>query len=205
MRLLIKLAFLLLFVNIYTQPDSSSIVLKSGVYFTFKDFLLQKAISKENIEMTNNKTFSEIFNQKTFYYLDSTGFVRSQETNKIWGYVDNNSLFINYNGKFHRILHIGTISTFIIMYKTQNYITPYDYYYDFYYPYNRTYETTHVLNMVLDFKTGNIYTLSPEILLSLFADDKEIFNEYNSLKKRKKKQLMFLYIRKYNEKHPLKL
>lgn len=197
--------FVFCFIFSFSQNDSLIVSLKNGVYLSFQDFKLKKAISKENIEMANNKSFSEVFNQKTFRYFDTSGFVHTQEVSKIWGYVDNNSLFINYNGNFYRISNLGTISTFVVIYKSQNYMTPYDPYYDFYYPYSRTYETTHFLNMVFDFKTGNIHILSPEILLSLFSDDNEIFDEYNALKKRKKKQLMFLYIRKYNEKHPLKL
>jgi hypothetical protein len=34
-------------------------------------------------------------------------------------------------------------------------------------------------------------------------EDPELYDEFNALRKKKKNQMKFLYLRKFNEKHPL--
>jgi hypothetical protein len=186
-----------------------STTLKEGIYLTFIDFIKQKPINFENFLIANKETNKEnLFKQKTLFYIDNNGFTKEIETRSIWGYVLNNAVYVYYDKDFYRLSYIGSISHFIATKTIKNYVPPYydPYYYYSYYPYpTPTYETTQLVQNIVDFKTGKIYPFIPEALMALISDDKELFDEYQNLKKRKKRELMFLYIRKYNEKHPLYL
>ena len=56
---------------------------------------------------------------------------------------------------------------------------------------------------LLDFKTGKILDYDVASVELLLMRDPELYDEYISLKNKKKKQLKFLYIRRFNERNPL--
>ncbi len=198
----------------YAQTDSNSFFiftpsanLKEGIYLSFDKFINQQPLPFENIINYSQEINKEkLFKQKSLYYTDNFGLTKEIEVRTIWGYVTNNALYVYYNKDFYRVSYLGTIAHFIATQTIRNYATPYDPYYGYYYPYpTHSYETTQLVQNIIDFKTGKIYPFTPEAILALISDDTELFNEYNQLKKKKKRELMFLYIRKYNEKHPLYL
>ncbi len=214
MKIFITITFFYLFHNItICQTDTNKVIytpstnLKEGVYLTFDLFIKQKPISFDKLLLSNNENSIEnLFKQKSILYTDNYGFTKEIETKSIWGYVLNNALFIYYNKEFFRVSYLGSIAHFIATQTVKNYVPPYDPYYGYYYPYpSQSYETTQLIQNIIDFKTGKVFPFTPEAILALISDDTELFNEYNQLKKKKKKELMFLYIRKYNEKHPLYL
>ncbi len=191
--------------NMFRFTPSSP--LKEGIYLSFDKFIKQQPLPFENLVNYNQETNKEqLFKQKSLFYTDPFGLTKEIETRSIWGYVSNNALFVYYNKDFYRVSYLGSIAHFIATQTVRNYATPYDPYYGYYYPYpSHSYETTQLVQNVIDLKTGKIYPFTPEAILALIADDNELFNEYSQLKKKKKRELMFLYIRKYNERHPLYL
>jgi len=58
---------------------------------------------------------------------------------------------------------------------------------------------------LLDFDTGKIMEYDNNSVEVLLMKDPELYDEYMALGKRKKKQLKFYYIRKFNERNPLYL
>jgi hypothetical protein len=56
---------------------------------------------------------------------------------------------------------------------------------------------------LLDFSTGKIFDYSIGGMEVLLMSDPELHDEFTQLKKKKKKQSLFLYLRKYNERNPL--
>ncbi len=189
----------------YKYTPSS--VLKEGIYITFEDFVQQNPLTYEQVIVSNQtEDKSSLFTQKNISYIDKYGITKNIDTKNIWGYVLNNGLYVFYNKEFFRVSFIGTISHFIATQVVKNYVSPMDPYNYYYYPYsNQTYETTNLVQNVIDFKSGRIYPFTPESVLSLISNDPALFNEYNALNKRKKKEMMFYYIRKYDENHPLYL
>ncbi len=214
MKLSVIISFLFVSNYLFCQIDTNNMfiytpssTLKEGVYLTFDMFIKQKPLSFDKILLSNNESSIEnLLKQKSILYTDNYGFTKEIETRSIWGYVTNNALFVYYNKEFFRVSYLGSIAHFIATQTVKNYIPPYDPYYGYYnlYP-TSSLETTQLIQNVIDFKTGKILPFSPDVILALISDDKQLFEEYSQLKKRKKKELMFLYIRKYNEKHPLYL
>ena len=62
---------------------------------------------------------------------------------------------------------------------------------------------TELRQYLLDFETGEVMEYDMDGVEILIMKDPELHDEYVSLSRRKKGQLKFVYIRKYNEKHPL--
>ena len=56
---------------------------------------------------------------------------------------------------------------------------------------------------LLDFKTGNVLDYNEEGIELLLMADPVLHDEFASLRKKKQKQLKFMYIRKFNERNPL--
>jgi DNA topoisomerase VI subunit A len=94
---------------------------------------------------------------------------------------------------------------------TNRFYDPYSYYPYSYYPYgyNRygyspgSYATDEMKQYLIDFETGKILEYTEKNVEILLMKDPELHDEYASLKKKKQKQLKFLYIRKFNEKNPV--
>lgn len=204
---------------LYGQSDSSGYIrytpefrLREGIYVNFEQVKNNRPIPKSriisSIGFDDPYFFNRILESKEIYYYDSFGVKQEVQTKKIWGYSNNKSLYVNINDGFYRINILGSICHFVANYTSynNNYSYPYSYYDYRYYPYgsrSSAYSTTEMRQYLLDFKTGNILDYNVASVELLLMRDPELHDEYVSLKNRKKKQLKFLYIRRFNERNPL--
>ena len=63
--------------------------------------------------------------------------------------------------------------------------------------------TSEMRQYLYDFDTGNVYEYDEEALEMLLMKDPELHDEFAQLSKKKRRQLKFLYLRKFNERNPL--
>jgi hypothetical protein len=96
---------------------------------------------------------------------------------------------------------IGTISYFVASQK----VYEYPYYTDPFSFYSEPTERIETNQYFLYFRTGQIFNYSYKNLDPIFATDEEFYKEWTKLSRRKKRKLLFVYLRKFNIKHPLKL
>ena len=123
------------------------------------------------------------------------------KTSDIWGYARKGSLYIQKGELFNRMPVLGSICHFVANVTVYN-DRHYDPYYN--YSYNVQPNTTNELRQfILDFETGKVLEYNYESVLIILMRDEELYEEFNNLKKRKKREKKFLYVRKYNEKYPL--
>jgi hypothetical protein len=197
-------------------PYSPDFDFREGIYLTFNQFKNNSPLPKYKLITNVNKdmpTFlSEVLKADTIFYIGSKGEIIPYPKSKIWGYCENNTVFINYNKKFNRILIIGKIGFFISKLTVtstiyDNMMYPGYYYYDpFYYPisgYPRKVKNDEIIRYLIDFNTGEVLPFDYKNLELLLSSDTELYNEYISLPKRKRKKLIFMYIRRFNERNPL--
>lgn len=204
----------------FGQSDSTNMVLytpefkfKEGIFLSFDQVKHNNPIPKTRIisdtDYDDNSFFERVLSQKKVYYYNNIGNREDIKTENIWGYSRNGFLFIGVNNGYYRITMIGSICHFVsyYTYETPNYNYPY--YYDSYYrdpyrysPYATT-STTEMRQYLFDFETGRIYDYNVESLEIIFMKDPEIHDEYVALSNKKKKQMKFLYMRKFNERNPL--
>jgi hypothetical protein len=165
-----------------------------------------------DVDIHDRDFYDKITSADEIIIYDDNGVKKVMETGKIWGYGRNGVLYINVGEAFHRISFVGSISHFVATVTTYNpnYYDPY-YSSPYYYPYgyNRyttptsSYSSTELRQYLLDFDTGEVMEYNTQSVEVLLMKDPELSDEFHALRNRKKKQMKFVFIRRYNEKHPL--
>jgi len=208
--------------NLFAQDDSLSptlapdYVLKDGVYLTLKDFQTNNPLPKENIAMPGDKTQADFISKtltdnKEIFFMYKGSQYRG-DVSKVWGYCQNGNIYVRKEDKYWRITVFGSISHFVATVVVTRYVSNgYGMGYGMGYggmggygmggstpvKQNETHE------FLLDFKTGTIAECTPTNLEVILSRDMPLYEQYMKIKKRKRKDFMILYIRRYNNEHPV--
>lgn len=200
-----------------------------GIYVNFDQVKLNKPIPKAklltSVDYNDREFFKKIFENDNIYFYDDLGIRQELSKNSIWGYARNGALNIQIQGNFNRITFVGTICHFvadITTYDSRYSNSPYGYYDPYYSPYgynsyyspygyNNYYSPYRQSNMsrtelkqyLIDFESGKVLEFDIDNTELLLMKDSQLYEEYVQLSRKKKKELMFVYIRKYNDKTPL--
>ena len=191
---------------------------------------LPKSRVLTSIDYKSNTFFDQVIESQTLTYFDDFGNSREVETIKLWGYSKNGILYINVYGSFNRVTIVGNICHFVANVTTYSnrYNSPYGYSpygygyspygygyspygygyspYGYGYPYgygSPNYRTTELKQFLLDFNSGNIMEYETKNVEMLLMSDPELHDEFSRMRAKKKQQLRFMYIRKFNERNPL--
>jgi hypothetical protein len=191
---------------------------------------IPKAKLLTSVDYNDREFFKKILEMDKIYFYDNMGVRQEIAKNTIWGYARNGVLYVQIQENFNRITFVGTICHFvadITTYDSRYYNSPYGYYdpyyspygygnyyspYNSYYsPYNSYYSPYRQSNMsrteleqyLIDFESGKVLEFNVENTELLLMKDNELYEEYVQLSRKKKKELMFVYIRKFNDKNPL--
>jgi len=211
--------------NLYAQSDTTGLVrytpdyrFADGIFIDFTQVRNNQPIAKSRILTTvdynDPSFFNQILKQNKIAYFDELGVKQEIATDKIWGFARNGSLYYRIGQNFNRIMIVGSICHFIGTVTTYNprYYNPYIY--DYYtYPYSPYYygypsstmETQEAKQFLMDFETGQVFEYTVKNVEALLIRDPQLYEEFMALSNRKKKQLRFMYIRRFNERNPLYL
>jgi hypothetical protein len=182
-----------------------------GIYLSFSQLKYNKPVPVARVLSETDHDDPDFFNKllenKQISYFDDFGVQQTVSVEKIWGFSRNGVVYIRISNNFSRITVIGSICHFVANITTYNsrYYDPY-YYNPYYYRYSSTPSSTSTTEMrqyLLDFETGKILDYDVQGLEVLLMKDPELYDEFAALKTKKKKQMKFLYIRKFNERNPL--
>jgi hypothetical protein len=199
---------------------------KDGIYVNFDQVKANSPIPKAKLltstDYNDKEFFTNLFKSGKIYYYDAMGIRQELAKNTIWGYARNGVLYVQIQENFNRITFIGNICHFVadVTISDSRYSSPYGYggYYDSYYdpysysgyypygysPYGRNNSTRNELKQYLiDFESGKIMEFDMESTQLLLMKDNKLYEEYMQLPRKKKKDLMFVYIRRFNEENPL--
>lgn len=185
---------------------------KEGVYLNFDQVKSNEPIPKykiiSTVEYSNPQFFDAISTESAISYYDDLGIRQDISMKMIWGYCKNGMLFVRMSESFNKVNIVGNICHFVANITVQNprYYDPYyynPYYYHRYYGPSSSYSATEIRQFIMDFDTGKIYDYEIDNLEVLFMKDPELHDEYMGLSKKKRQQLKFLYIRKFNDRNPL--
>jgi hypothetical protein len=199
-----------------------------GIYLNFDQVKLNKPIPKAklltSVDYNDREFFKKIFEMDKVYFYDNLGVRQEIAKNSIWGYSRNGVLYIQIQDNFNRITFVGSICHFVAditsydsrsnpygyydpyysPYGYGNYYSPYGSYYSPYSPYRQSnLSRTELKQYLIDFESGKVLEFDIESTELLLMKDNAIYDEYVQLSRKKKKDLMFVYIRKFNDKNPL--
>ena len=178
--------------------------LYEGLYLGYQDFRYNWPIPKEKIITKINKDqldfYSKLIEEEFIEYTERDGSVTKMKSEKVWGYCQNNIIFINQENNFYRIPVFGAISNFIGTVEVTNYSPGYDPFMNA--PVGSTANKVREIRQYLfDFYSGEITPFSLDKMEEYLKRDEVIYKEYLTLNKKKKKEMATKYIRMYNEKH----
>ncbi len=206
---------------------------KDGIYLNFEQVKTNNPIPKAKLltstDYNDREFFKKLLETGKIYFYDNMGIRQEIVTNSIWGYARNGVLYIQIQEHFNRITYVGSICHFvadITTYDSRYYGSPYNYYDPYYssyspygyygygssysgypssyYPYrNSNMARSEIRQYLIEFKTGNIAEFDIKDTELMLMKDPELYEEFVLLPRRKKKDLMFVYIRKFNERNPL--
>jgi hypothetical protein len=190
----------------FSQADSvaysKDFTFNEGIYLTYADFRGNKPIPKDRIVTNYDRTALDFLKQETqkpeINYLDDNKAGQTVKTTKLWGYCSNNAVYIKYGEEFSKVMVIGSICHFTAF--TPVYLGGYDHYTDTPANMSSGYEQE---QLVIDTRTGKVGQFNYVNIEALLQQDEALYAEFKALKKKKKKELSFFYLRKFNEKHPL--
>ncbi|MES2516001.1 MAG: hypothetical protein V4580_17740 [Bacteroidota bacterium] len=185
-------------------PFTKDFRLYEGLYLGYQDFRYNWPIPKEKIITTINKDqldfYSKLIDEEFIEYTERDGTVSKIKSERVWGYCQNNIIFINQESNFFRIPVFGAISNFIGTVEVTNYSPGYDPFMNA--PMNSTAQKTREIRQYLfDFYSGEVMPFSIEKMEEYLKRDQAIYKEYSALSKKNKKEMATKYIRMYNEKH----
>jgi hypothetical protein len=192
---------------------------RDGIFANFEMVKANRPLAPARIvtdlDIFDREFYEKITQSKEIVIYDENGVKKVMVTKDIWGYGRNGVLYINVGSSFHRISFVGNICHFVANVTTYNpnYYDPYGYNYSPYYynpySYNRfgtprsNYTNSELKQYLFDFETGEVMNYDTESVEVLLMKDPVLADEYQALRNRKKKQMKFVFIRRYNEKHPL--
>lgn len=194
-----------------------------GIYLTFDQVKQNNPIPKAklltSVDYNDREFFQKVLEGDKIYFYDNMGVRQEIPKNSIWGYSRNGVLYIQVQESFNRITFVGSICHFvadITTYDSRSYSYPYGYYDPYYSPYSYSnyynpYYSPYRSNMsrnelkqyLIDFESGKVLEFDVENTELLLMKDNKLYEEYVQLSRRKRKDLMFVYIRKFNEDNPL--
>lgn len=212
------LCFIILLVSslsVCSQKDSvqytRDFVFNEGVYITYSDFRMNRPISKAVLESKEDKNqldfIGKVVENSEYITFNFGGHLHKVKTDSIWGFAQNNTIFINHDKKMFRIPVFGNISQFIASVEViNNYggtsMSPY------YYNYGMTItnmptKSREVKQFVLDFYSGQVMDYNLANITEILKRDEKLYKEFMALSKGKRKKQMGMFLRNYNNTHPI--
>jgi hypothetical protein len=198
-----------------------------GLYLNFDQVKLNSPIPKSklltSLDYNDREFFKKILEGEKIYFYDNMGVRQEIERSSLWGYSRNGVLYIQVQDNFNRITFVGNICHFVADITTidsRSYNSPYGYYDPYYSPYGYSnyynpyssyyspYRQSGIARnelkqYLIDFESGKVLEFDVTNTELLLMKDTQLYDEYVQLSRKKKKELMFVYIRKFNEKNPL--
>jgi hypothetical protein len=192
--------------KMYAQGDSvlfgPSAALPDLIYLSYQEFRHGKGITRDDIQYEGDKSqlefFSKVLQYERFSYRKDS-FPVIQLTDRVWGYSQNNVLYLNYSGEFYRVPVFGAIS-YLVAQVTVNVPGFYDP--RFGYPVGNG-RATELREFLMSFYDGALRDLTISTAMELLKPDPRLHEEYRRLRRSRKKSELYRFIRRYNEAHPV--
>ncbi len=208
---------------------------RDGIYLNFDQVKTNNPIPKAklftSVDYNDKDFFDQVLASEKIYFYDNMGIRQEIEQDEIWGFARNGVLYVRVQGAYNRITFFGSIIHFVAdvtttspgnypynyydpyyspyrSYYSPYYYSPYRSYYDPYgygYPYNRNTTRTDLEMYMIDFETGKVYEYDLQNLEALLMRDAELYEEFVSMRNKNQKKMMFVYLRKFNERNPAML
>lgn len=206
MRVVILVCFLICSLCARTQVDSvlftADMRLPDGIYLTYDDFRRNKSIAKaqvvSNLDKSQLEFLGKVVFEEKFSYIEN-GVTFTVQSKNVWGFAQNTTLYVNFREEFYRVPVFGSVS-----YLVANVTVASPGFYDPRFGMSTGGGVTkEIREFLMNFYDGIVTEFTLDEVEKLLARDSELFEEYKKLSRRKQKEQVYSYIRKYNTRHPV--
>lgn len=204
MKPVVTLGFLLAVAGVCAQPDSTwaryqgGFDFREGIYLDLQSFRMNApSIAKEALTDEQGRSVANIHTTRRLFRPDSANGRKEIDLDRAWGFCENNVVYLRAGDGFYRIGQYGTLSHLVF---DQSYWTADPYYGGM----NGSGRTTVQRQYVLDIGSGRFLEFDPRNMEQLLANDEMLLEEWRALDRRqRKREALYLFLRRYNERHPL--
>lgn len=191
---------------VYSQSEPSE-----GVYLSFAKFKKNDPLLFDQISVPGNVEKYEFIlaaqEGETFVFFDSYGLQKQIPIDSVWALYVNKNFYVKKGVELSHVQLFGVLSFFSAKILTEHFVIDYNPYY----PYNlngtpttRIQNTSETKYFILNCNTGEIFESTIENFEDAIKDDVKLLEEYKGLKNKKKKEMLFYYMRLYNKNHQIK-
>jgi hypothetical protein len=210
MRLAVIISVLMISLKTYSQGDSVAysrdLILYEGLYLGYWDLRHNWPIPKEKIITDIKKDqldfYTKLIESDNIEYVERDGNKTKMNSEKVWGFCENNIIYINIGKSFFRIPVFGAICFFPASVEINSLSPGYNVFINGPVGTGNT-GAREIREFLMDFYTGQRVDYTLENLENMLKKDEEIYKEFMALSKKKRKDQAPRFIRKYNEKHPI--
>lgn len=206
MKIKLAILFTILF-NCAAKSQMDSVVVPAdlnvpdAIFITYDDFRHNKGVLKEQINSTINKEqldfIGKCLDKETINY--SEGQINKEVNSKaVWGFIQNKTFYVNYKGSFYRVPVFGSICYLVATVE----VVGVGFYDPMFGPgVGGSGRRQEVREFLINFYDGIVNEFKMDEAEVLLSRDKILYAEFKKLGRRKQKEQIFRYIRKYNEAH----
>lgn len=186
--------------------DQQSIKFSDGIYTNIdmvrNNCPIPSTWIETDMEVKDRDFYKEITKSDEIIFFDDNGVRTSLETKSIWGYSYKGDIHINVGGEFHKIDFVGRISHFVASKTTYGPLNISKVHRDVMYiqPVAITLRHEEYLVDIID---NRVWEFDLDGLERVLKKDPQLWNEFTTLKKREKEYLKYIFLNRYNNKHPL--
>ncbi len=205
MRLSALIVFFLIGFNVLSQTDSARFFTDNqpdGIYISYEDFRWNRFISKEQIVSDMDREqlefIGKIMSQEKITYRNAQG-TATVAPGSVWAFFQNKTLYVNYKEEFYRVPVFGSICYLVATVTIVN-----NGFYDpmFGYGVSST-RSKEIREFILNYYDGAVAEFTMDKAEELLGRDPALYAEYKKLGRRKQKEQIYRFIRRYNEQHPV--
>lgn len=205
MKLLLSICALLVSNVVFSQQMAQYdqyFDFKEGLYPGLEDFKnnhpIPKTAIQTRLDINQPDFFSELLKEKTIKVVMANDSIKEFQTGQLWGYSKNGNIYVHYGNDFYRIPVLGRISHFVALVEIR---VPG--YYDPWYGTTTDDVRNEMRQFIMEFETGKVFEYTLENFENLLMRDEQLYKEFTKMRTRQKRQNMFIFLRRYNEAHPL--
>lgn len=188
----------------FSQDDADyfgDIDLREGLYRNFQDFRnntpsvpLERIRDDQGVAVTDLRRAGG-----KLYWQPDSGERQALATDKLWGFCQNDAVYISGGNGFYRIGLMGSLSHLVVEQTYQDWNSGM-----YGYPYGGVTRTV-LVQQLLDMETGNFLDFTAAGMDQALQHDAVLLEEFRNLpkKQRNSDEVLFRFLRMYNDRHPL--
>jgi len=206
MRILVAFVALTLASVLHAQLDTGLVRyrggfdFKEGIYLRFEAFRDNApTIPLKELTDAQGRPVTDLMRGDKLFHLDSSSVRLPVPLDNVWGLCNNNVIYLRAGDGFYRIGMMGSLCHVLYESSYQDF-SNYGSGYMMGGPVTRTVQEQRILDM----ETGAFLSLNAATMEQLLQRDVVLYEEWSAVPvKKRKEEVIFLFLRRYNDRHPL--